>query len=285
MLKKKVSLVLGSGGARGYAHIGVIEALEALGYEIVSVSGCSMGALVGGVYACGKLAEYKAWVLGLQPLDVAGLLDLAWDKRGVMSGSKVFEHLDELVGTTAIESLPIAYTAVASDLNRGKEVWFQSGDLLTAIRASIAIPSVFTPVELDGMLLVDGGVINPLPVAPTMSDRSDLTVAVNLYGPDEVREEPAVAERYDSLVERLASRAKSAIKERLKQQERVHLFSILDQSFDTMQRSLTQYRIGGYPPDVMITLPKNICSTFDFHKAKMLIQAGREAVMKHSDEL
>ena len=277
MAGKKISLVLGSGGARGYAHIGVIEALEAKGYEIVSVSGASMGALVGGLYACGKLSEYKEWILGLQPLDVAGLLDLAWDRRGLMSGTKVFERLDELVGTRTIESLPVRFTAVAADLNRGKEVWFQDGDLLTAIRASVAIPSVFTPVEIDGMLLVDGGVLNPLPVAPTMSDRSEMTVAVNLYGPDVVREEQAVAERYDSLVERMASRAKKAIKERLKRQEEVHVFSILDQSFDTMQRSLTQYRIGGYPPDLVIELPKNICSTFDFHKARMLIDAGRNA--------
>jgi NTE family protein len=277
MANKKISLVLGSGGARGYAHIGVIEALEAKGYEIVSVSGASMGALVGGLYACKKLDAYKEWVLGLEPLDVAGLLDLAWDKKGLMSGTKVFERLDELVGSQKIEELPIAYTAVAADLNRGKEVWFQEGDLLTAIRASVAIPSVFTPVELDGMLLVDGGVLNPLPVAPTMSDRSDLTVAVNLYGPDEERDEPAVAERYDSLAERLASKAKNAIKERLKRQEQVHIFSILDQSFDTMQRSLTQYRIGGYPPDVTIELPKNICSTFDFYKAETLIEAGRKA--------
>ena len=259
MAGKKISLVLGSGGARGYAHIGVIEALEAKGYEIVSVSGASMGALVGGLYACGKLSEYKEWILGLQPLDVAGLLDLAWDRRGLMSGTKVFERLDELVGTRTIESLPVRFTAVAADLNRGKEVWFQDGDLLTAIRASVAIPSVFTPV------------------APTMSDRSEMTVAVNLYGPDVVREEQAVAERYDSLVERMASRAKKAIKERLKRQEEVHVFSILDQSFDTMQRSLTQYRIGGYPPDLVIELPKNICSTFDFHKARMLIDAGRNA--------
>jgi len=282
---KKISLVLGSGGARGYAHIGVIEALEEMGYEIVSVSGSSMGALVGGVYACGKLAEYKEWVLGLQPLDVAGLLDLAWDKRGVMSGSKVFERLDGLVGTTAIESLPIAYTAVAADLNRGKEVWFQNGDLLTAIRASIAIPSIFTPVELDGMLLVDGGVLNPLPVAPTMSDRSDLTVAVNLHGPDIETVEAFDEKRYDSLVERLASKAKYALKQRLKQQDKIHAFSILDQTFETMQRSLTRYRIGGYPPDVMIEVPKNICGTYDFHKASVLIEAGRNAVKEHKSLL
>lgn len=280
---KRVSLVLGSGGARGYAHIGVIEALKARGYEIVSISGCSMGALIGGLYACGKLDAYKKWVLELEPFDVAGLLDLAWDRRGVMSGTKVFERLESLAGTTKIETLDIRYTAVASDLNRGKEVWFQDGDLLTAIRASIAIPSVFTPVEIDGMLLVDGGVLNPLPIAPTMSDRSDLTIAVNLYGPDSEPEEPEVETRYDSLVDRLASRAKQALKERLNEVERVHAFSILDQSFDVMQRSLAQYRIGGYPPDIMIELPKNICKTFDFHKADILIEAGREAALAALD--
>ena len=285
MAGKKISLVLGSGGARGYAHIGVIEALEARGYEIVSVSGCSMGALVGGLYACGKLAEYKKWVLELDPLDVAGLLDLAWDRRGLMNGSKVFERMEELVGSRKIESLPIRFTAVSADLNRGKEVWFQDGDLLTAIRASIAIPSVFTPVELDGMLLVDGGVLNPLPIAPTMSDRSDMTIAVNLYGPDEDAKASGEKKRYDSFVERLASKAKRAVRERLQQQEQLHAISILNQSFDTMQRSLTQYRIGGYPPDVMIELPKNICSSFDFHKAGVLIPAGRAAAERVLDQL
>lgn len=278
-MAKKISLVLGSGGARGYAHIGVIEALEERGYEIVSISGCSMGALVGGIYACGKLEAYKEWVLSLQLLDVAGLLDLAWDKKGLMKGSRVFERLDEFIGERTIESLPITYTAVAADLNRGREVWFDRGDLLTAIRASIAIPSVFTPVELDGMLLIDGGVLNPLPVAPTLSDRSEQIIAVNLFGPEIQKQSTTDAlNRDDSKVRQLASRAKSAIKERIGQLDQTHIFSILDQSFDIMQRSLTQYRIGAYPPDIMIELPKNICKTFDFHKAKMLIEAGRKAV-------
>ena len=278
-MEKKISLVLGSGGARGYAHIGVIEALEERGYEIVSISGCSMGALVGGIYACSKLEAYKEWVLSLQLLDVAGLLDLAWDKKGLMKGSRVFERLDEFIGERTIESLPITYTAVAADLNRGREVWFDRGDLLTAIRASIAIPSVFTPVELDGMLLIDGGVLNPLPVAPTLSDRSEQIIAVNLFGPEIQKQSTTDAlSRDDSKVRQLASRAKSAIKERIGQLDQTHIFSILDQSFDIMQRSLTQYRIGAYPPDIMIELPKNICKTFDFHKAKMLIEAGRKAV-------
>jgi len=277
MQRKKISLVLGSGGARGYAHIGVIEELEARGYEIVSVSGASMGALIGGLYACGKMREYKAWVLDLEPLDVAGLLDLSWDRRGFMNGTKVFDHLEQIIGRRKIEELPVRYTAVASDLNRGKEVWFQDGDLLEAIRASIAIPSVFTPVECDGRLLVDGGVLNPLPVAPTMSDRSDLTIAVSLYGAEiETEEEPPpVAERYDSMIEWVASYAKSAFKDYMKKQERLHMFSILDRTFDTMQQSLTKYRLGGYPPDMVIEVPRNVCETFDFHKAAEVIEAGR----------
>ena len=274
---KRVSLVLGSGGARGYAHIGVIEALEARGYEIVSISGCSMGALIGGLYACGKLDEYKAWVLTLEPLDVAGLLDLAWDRRGFMNGTKVFNRLEQIIGPRKIEELPVRYTAVASDLNHGKEVWFQDGDLLSAIRASISIPSVFTPIEDGDRLLVDGGILNPLPVAPTMSDRSDLTIAVSLYGPEIQTPEapPAVAERYDSLIERMLTQAKIALYEQAKKQETVHLFSILDRTFDTMQQSLTQYRLGGYPPDMVIEIPRNVCETFDFHRAQEVIEAGR----------
>jgi NTE family protein len=278
MKRKKISLVLGSGGARGYAHIGVIEELERSGYEIVSVSGASMGALIGGLYVCGKLPEYKAWVLGLEPFDVAGLLDLSWDRRGFMNGTKVFDHLEQIIGRRRIEELPIRYTAVASDLNRSREVWFQDGDLLEAIRASISIPSVFTPVECDGRLLVDGGVLNPLPVAPTMSDRSDMTIAVSLYGAEiETEEEPPpVLERYDSLIDWVASYAKSALAERMQKKQSVHLFSILDRTFDTMQQSLTQYRLGGYPPDMVIEVPRNICETFDFHKAAEVIEKGRQ---------
>ena len=285
---KKVSLVLGSGGARGYAHMGVIETLEAKGYEIVSISGASMGALVGGLYACGKLDEYREWVLKLGPLDVAGLLDLSWDKRGFMNGTKVFDQLEHMVGQQKIEALPIRFTAVACDLNRNKEVWFQNGDLLTAIRASIAIPSVFTPVQLDDMLLVDGGVLNPLPVAPTMSDHSDMTIAVNVYAEaDESLNPVSVAERYDALFDeddslfgKVAGMAKNALVERKKRRSSVHLFSILDRTFEAMQQTLIQYRLGGYPPDVMIDIPQNVCGIFDFHKAEVVIDAGRKAAEK-----
>jgi NTE family protein len=182
MDKKKVSLVLGSGGARGYAHIGVIEELERSSYEIVSISGSSMGALIGALYACNKIDEFKEWVLGLNGMDLTTWLDISWDNRsGIFRGIKLMEKLATMIGDKNIEDLLIKYTAVATDLNRNKEVWFQHGNLLEAVRASISIPSLFTPIQTDGMLLVDGGVLNPLPVAPTMSDHSDIIIAVNLY--------------------------------------------------------------------------------------------------------
>jgi NTE family protein len=178
--KQTLSLVLGSGGARGYAHIGVIEELLAQGYEIGSVSGSSMGALIGGLYASGKLEEYKEWVLGLDLLDVAKLIDFSFTRTGMIRGDKVFAVMETMIGNVMIEDLPIPFTAVATDLMKQKEVWMQKGKLVDAIRASIAIPTIFTPKQMGERHLVDGGVLNPLPIAPTVADDTDLTIAVNL---------------------------------------------------------------------------------------------------------
>ncbi len=277
----KISLVLGSGGARGYAHIGVIEELERAGFEIASISGASMGALVGGLYAAGGLEAYKEWVLGLDVWDVAALLDISFDKRGLIKGERVFAKLHEIVGDVRIEELPIKYTAVATDIEQNKEVWFQKGDLLQAIRASISIPSFFTPVQIERRLLVDGGVLNPLPVAPTMSDHTQMTIAVSLYGepqshsidiPKERRERQ---ERLAEALQKLAEYAKSLTKD-----EEYSFFDIVSLSFDAMQKTLIRYRLAGYPPDHLIEIPQNICGTYDFHKAYEVIEAGREAAKR-----
>ena len=279
---KKIYLVLGSGGARGYAHIGVIEELENRGYEIVSISGSSMGALIGGLYACGKLDAYKEWVLTLDPVDIASLVDLSFKSGGLMAGDKVFEHIDSLIDGRTFESLDIKMTAVATDIIHKKEVWFQSGNLLQAIRASIAIPSVFTPVKLDGMVLADGGILNPLPVAPTMSDRSDLIVAVNLYADTpkpniqisqyEEKRKNSLSRAFLEMVERFAGKS-----------DELNMFDILDKTFDTMQNGLTRYRLGGYPPDILINISKDVCNTYDFHKAAEVIEAGRLAAREYFD--
>ncbi len=180
--KKTVSLVLGSGGARGLAHIGIIEWLEKNDFEIKSISGCSIGALVGGIYAAGKLDDFESWVRQITKVDVFKLLDISWDKSGLVKGDKLFDTLRALVGDVAIEDLSIAYTAMATDVSVEKEVWMNSGKLFDAIRASISLPLLFTPFRYGGVELIDGGVLNPVPIAPTFNDQTDLTVAVNLGG-------------------------------------------------------------------------------------------------------
>jgi NTE family protein len=181
--EKTVSLVLGSGGARGLAHIGVIHWLEEHGYRIKSISGCSMGALIGGIYAAGKLNEYEQWVRSVTRRDIMALLDLTWDKGGLVRGDRLIETLVDLVGDVRIENLPVHFTAVATDLQTQKEMWINRGRLFDAIRASIAIPLLFTPFRYKDHVLVDGGVLNPVPIAPAFNDDADLTIAVNLNAP------------------------------------------------------------------------------------------------------
>ena len=179
-----ISLVLGSGGARGYAHIGAIEELCAQGFEIRSIAGASMGALVGGVYAAGKLDAYRDWVRALQRMDVLRLLD--WTFRGgLIKGDRIIDKLKSLIGEINIEQLPISYTAVAVDLMAQREVWFSQGPLFDAIRASIAIPTVFRPHRYQGRSLVDGGLLNPVPITPTLRDLTDCTIAVDINAPAE----------------------------------------------------------------------------------------------------
>lgn len=279
---KKVSLVLGSGGARGYAHIGVIEELERAGYEIVSISGSSMGTLVGALYACEKMEEFKEWVTGLEGADLGKWLDLSWDFRsGVFRGTKVMEKLFTMIGNKKIEELPIKYTAVATDLNRNKEVWFQQGDLLNAVRASIAIPAILTPVQIGEMLLVDGGVLNPLPVAPTMSDHTDLTIAVNLYAdlprPDIVMP-PGESEKQSGITTAIADALEKAQNLLFREEEGgAPVHEVLEKTLDSVQRTLISYHLGNYPPDLLINISKDVCGTFDFHKAYPTIEAGRMA--------
>ena len=179
----KVSLVLSGGGARGYIHIGVIEELKAQGYKIDSISGTSMGALIGALEACNKLDIYKKWVESLELLDILKFIKPPFK----LNGDKIFNKIKELVGEYNIEDLPIKFTAVATDLKKGKEVWFQKGPLWQAVKASAAIPGIFEPVQIHNLTLVDGGVLNLMPVAPVMSDMTDLIIAVNLYG-DEKKE-------------------------------------------------------------------------------------------------
>ncbi|UAW99702.1 patatin-like phospholipase family protein [Halopseudomonas nanhaiensis] len=313
---KSVALVLGSGGARGYAHIGAIAEIERRGYEISCIAGCSMGAVVGGIYAAGGLEAYEEWVSGLDYLDVLRLVDIGFGSLGAIRGEKVFGRIREILGDVRIEDLPISFTAVATDLTNQQEVWFQEGCLHQAMRASAAIPSLFSPVRQGTRVLVDGGLLNPLPIVPVVSSHCDLIMAVNLNAIHSggyvlpLIERPApIRQQWDQLLENLSPRswmgrregeavdvldaletaeleppAEAAAKRRrdehapVEVEEHVGPASMLDLvnlSFETMQASLTQYKIAGYPPDLVIDIPKRLSRFFDFHRAPELIELGR----------
>ena len=273
---KTVSLVLGSGGAKGYAHIGVIEELLERGYIINSISGTSMGALVGGLYAAGKLDEFKEWVTELDLFEIIKLVDLSFGSGGFIKGEKVFERIKKMLGDIQIEDLPIPFTAVATDIINQKEVWFQKGSLIDAIRASISIPSVFTPVKIGDKLLVDGGVLNPIPTIPALATMADITIAVSLS------DDSPVAQQYQYIFEKKKEGEKQSIyklvEEKIKkEQDDVNLsyLSIMNKCIDTMQEVIARHELASHRPDIMINISKYVCETYDFHKAKELIEYGK----------
>lgn len=278
--KKTVSLVLGSGGARGLTHIGAIHWLEENGFEITSISGCSMGALVGGIYAAGKLDEFEHWVRAIDKMSILSLLDISWRSSGLVKGDKIIETLVELVGRRKIEELSIPFTAVAANLDSGKEVWFQSGSLFDAIRASISIPFFFTAFDYNGQNLVDGGVLNPVPIAPTFSDPSDITIAINLGGVPEKLEgfntnktEPdnAFDDIRDKITNFFSDFSSGDIE---KTQKELGVFEVGMRSFDAMQNTIARQKLAAYPPDEELIIPLNLCDTLDFHLAEQLIEFG-----------
>jgi NTE family protein len=257
---KRIALVLGSGGARGIAHIGVIAHLEALGHRIVYISGCSMGALVGGIYAAGKLPVYESWLRALERRAVIGLLDLAFGRPGLFKGERLIGVLRELIGDHEIQDLPIGYTAVATDLVEQREIWLNRGPLFDAIRASIAIPTIFTPYELNGRLLVDGGLLNPVPIAPALNQQTDLIVAVNLNA--NLRSEHESPEQ----VEAGGSPATVVLP---------GLLDVMSMTMETMQNAIARLKLAAYSPDVVVEVPRDACSFYEFYRAAELIELGR----------
>lgn len=302
-MKTRVALALGGGGARGYAHIGVIEELTEQGFEIVGIAGTSMGALVGGLHAAGGLPAYTEWARSLTQRDVLRLLDPTISGPGMVRAEKVIAKVTELVGNTLIEDLPIPFTAVATDLTERKEVWFQRGRLDTSIRASIAIPGVMWPVVVGGRLLADGGLMNPVPVVATAPMAADVTIAVSLSedlmtpggwptsteparieASDTIKSESELARSLRSWLDNIRGETPedSADDEGSQDQslERppagLRTRDVLDLSLDTMRSVMARYRLAGYPPDVLITIPRSTSGMLEFHRAGELIEIGRE---------
>ncbi len=280
MSKKAVSLVLSSGGARGVAHIGVIEGLLENGYEIASISGSSMGAVVGGVYAAGKLPEYKEWVCNLDKVDVFKLLDFTLSTQGIVRGERVFNEMKKFISDRNIEDLAIPFAAVATDIVNKKEVVFKSGSLFTAIRASAAIPSVLKPSIIENVELVDGGVCNPLPVNHVFRNPSDVLVVcdVNADVPNKlVQKKIEEVRRFKPFIEKWNNFFPKTENTKTKRLSMLELFT---RSVDMMQDTMTDYTIEQTKPDIVVRISRDTCGTFEFYRSSELIEYGKSEFEK-----
>ncbi len=307
MSGRRVALVLGSGGARGYAHIGAIQVLAERELEVVAVAGTSMGALIGGLLAADKVDAYTDWVTTLTQRDVIRLLDPALPGPGAFKAERVLAAMSEMLNGAVIEDLPIPYTAVATDIGARREVWFQSGPLDAAIRASIAVPGMITPVMINGRLLVDGGVLNPVPMEPIIGVDADFTMAINLNGPSANQfnaspaKESAAQRPPNEWLDRFMKTAAGVWEndfiasilarfqrfEATESQDRkpgpgyepppswLGLGDVTSMSLDTMSALITRFRLAALPPDVLVTVPGDTANSMAFHRANELIAIGR----------
>ncbi len=313
-MTRRVALVLGSGGARGYAHIGAIQVLKERGYEIAGIAGTSIGALVGGLEASGKLEEYTDWVTTLSARDVLRLMDATPFGAGAIKLERVLARMGEILDGARIDELPIPFTAVATDLGARREVWFTSGPVDVAIRASVAMPGVITPIMVNGRLLVDGGVLNPVPVDAVAAVDADFTMAISLSGwtPREFHSTPAKtsseasppAEWLDHFLRSaagifenewvasvLARFTRPADPRPLTVEQPFEpappglgIPEVASLALDTMGSMITRYRIAAQPPDLLVTVPGDAARTMDFHRAQELIDLGRELTITALDD-
>ncbi len=287
---KDIALVLSGGGARGIAHIGVIEELLENGYTIRSVAGTSMGALIGGILAKGNLPEFKDWLLSITRMEILKFLDLTTVKGGLVKGEKIVQAISHFIGDSRIEDLYMPFSAVAVDLTNHCEVEYSSGNLMEAIRASISIPTVFTPVRKDNSLLVDGGVLNPLPINRVKRHEGDMLVAVNVnanlpfssqpHNPAHTDHEKGYQKVLDKLNNRWSGMIHNYKATNSSAEKSVNLFEVIAESINMMQDKLMQNAIREYQPDLLIQVSGRMSTIFEFYKADLIIEEGRKAARK-----
>ncbi|HNP20144.1 MAG TPA: patatin-like phospholipase family protein [Fulvivirga sp.] len=271
---QSVSLVLSSGGARGVAHIGVIEGLLEAGYDIKAISGSSMGAVVGGVYAAGKLPEFKEWISNLDKIDVFKLMDFTFSTHGFVRGEKVFNEMKKFVSDCDIEELNIPLSVIATDITNKKERVFKSGKLFTALRASAAIPSVLQPSFINGIELVDGGVCNPIPIAHVDRNSNDILVVsdVNANVPNTMKkQEPKQLSKFSGLLEKWNDFFPSEQKPK-----RLSYFDLITSSVDLMQDRISDLVIERSRPDIVVRISRHTSGTFEFYRSSELIEYGKQ---------
>lgn len=287
MPNKKISLILSGGGARGLAHIGVLEELDARGYTITQICGTSMGALIGGIYACGKIEEFKGWISNLNRYRMFRLMDISFRNKGLIKGERIMKSLGEFIPDIDIAELPITFSAVASDILGRKEVVFREGSLHEALRASTSIPTLFTPVQRDGMVLVDGGVYNNLPVNHVKKKWGMRMIAVDVnsrkfeeeiaVGSEDV--EKSAEEMHENEITTPDKTAKI-----LKHDAAVTYRWMLDRTISIMIEQTALTSVSKNPPDLLINIPRKTAGMLDFLKYEMLIEEGRKSAQRYLDE-
>lgn len=295
--RRKIGLALSSGMARGWAHIGVLRALQQLGVSIDVLAGCSAGAVVGGCFLAGKLDDVEIWATSLNKRKIISYLDLQLGRGGLIKGERLLAELRRTVGLLRIEDLRIPFVAIATDLVTGHEVWLQKGDLAEAMRASFSLPGLFPPIEMDGRWLADGALVNPLPVAACRALGADLVIAVNLntdiigksrdaaHVPATMGFDPA------TLLEEGRKSAGPTLMDSLtrgmfrRDPDRPSIFGVMTTSLSIMQDRLTRSRLAGDPPDVHITPRVGHIGLLEFDRTEEAIREGEEAVERRRPEL
>lgn len=277
--KKDVALVLSSGGARGLAHIGAIEVLEEQGYRVTSLAGCSMGALIGGVYAAGKLNEFREWMKGIDRKKMLELTDFSLSLNHFVKGDRIIEAIMEFVPDVAIEDLPIPYCAVATDWVSGREVIFRTGSLFEAIRASISLPSFYKPVERNGMILIDGGVVNPIPLNRVVRHKGDLLVGVDVSGHDYKTQE-AMKHKLSERRKHDKSIAAMILNKLVPENIDFNYYTMLSRTSSLMIRQNSKLMAQLMNPDILVDIQISRYGGFDYDKSEKLIAIGRQKTMK-----
>ena len=275
MNTKDVALALSSGGARGLAHIGAIEELESNGYHITSIAGCSMGALIGGVYAAGKLEEFREWMKTIDRKKMLELTDFSFSINHLVKGNRIIEAIMDFVPDIAIEELPIPYCAVATDLKAGREVVINKGSLFEAIRASISLPSFYEPVQRDGMILIDGGVINPIPLNRVKRNDGDILVGVDVSGHD-------YKSQWDEM-HRLTEWQKNDNSLKAKILDKLipdniefNYYTVLSRTSSLMIRQNSILMAKLMKPEMLIDIQMSRYGGFDYDKSEKIIAIGRQ---------
>ncbi len=287
-MKQKVALVLGSGGARGTAHIGVIRELEEQGFEITSISGTSMGALVGGVYAAGKLDEYESWLRSLGKMDIFNLVDFTLSTSGIIKADRVLREIKKFIPDQKIEELPIKYSAVVTDFKQRKEVVLTEGSLFEAIRGSISIPLVITPVLRSDTIFVDGGVLNPVPTNRVARQKNDILIAVDVNS--RIAYKKPVVENPDlGYFEKLTNGKLNDFQKKLSRLFPVHThkkentgvgyFNLISETSSLMLSQISKLTLEISPPDILIEISRKAFGTFDFYRTEEIIKTGRNAAI------